>query len=117
MEDGALFGNVVPEDIENVVSCFTVVHDYGKVVAARNLQMLQEKLYLSILVLAVLAVVQTGLAYGHDAVEAQKLLKLCLPTLDIVSALCRRNTYCMEDVLGTLEVVVYLFEVNQAVAD
>ena len=117
MEDGALFGDVVSEDIQNVISGLAVVDNHGKVVAAGDLQMLQKKLDLNILVLAVLPVVQTGLSNCHDAVEGQELLELGFPALDVVAAFGRRHTYRMEDVLCALEIVVDLFEVNQTVAD
>ena len=117
MEDRTFLRNVVLEDVKDIVAGLPVVDDHWKMVLSGNLKVPEEHLHLNALVLAVFAVIKTGLPYGHDAVQLQELEDLGVPVKKTVAALCGRHTYRMVNILGALEVLVDDLEVRQAVAD
>ena len=117
MEDRSLLRDVVLQDVQDVLSGLSVVDDDRKMSPSCNLKVLEEHIHLDVLVLLVLAVVQTCLSDGDDAVKLQELLDLRLPARDLVSALGRGDSNGMENVLCALEVVVDDLEVREAVAD
>ena len=117
MEDGTLFGDVVLENVQNVLSCFPVVDDDGKMGTAGNLQMLEEHVHLDISELEVLSVIKTCLTHCDYSVQLEKLLDLSVPAYELVATFRRRDTHCVVDVLGTLEVVVDYLKISEAVAD